>query len=150
MSAEQTAVNGVASKFEVSRQRTRWIAVALISLLSGAALLQSLSLAMSGEIAAFGRIALGTAGAAAAVLLWRHPPLGYRLAVGWAAVQCLYVAWTPTGGSPTTQWLELPVTFSSESSVNGVTTSFFALGVNLVGPVALALLRSRSRALTAR
>lgn len=150
MNAQQISVDEVTSKFEARRQRTRWVAVALVGLTSGAAMVQSISLGMTGEIAALGRIVLGALGLAAAVLLYRSPALGYRLAVGWAAVQCLYVAWTPDGGSPTTQWPNIPVTFSSETSVNGVTTSYFAFGVNIVGLIALAALRSKRHALTTR
>jgi hypothetical protein len=76
--------------------------------------------------------------------------LGYRLALAWAALQVPFAAWTPDGGSPTAQALTLPLTLTAQLTVNGATTSYLAVGVNLVGLIALVALRRRRRALAGR
>lgn len=150
MSTPPASFESAASSLTSGRQRTRLLAVALVGLLSATALARSLGPATAGEIAAWGRLALGALGLGAAALLAARPALGYRVAIVWATLQVPFIAWTPHGGSPFSQGFDFPVTFSSHSTVNGVTTSYLALGINLVGPVALALLRSRRHALTTR
>ncbi len=150
MSATTAPIATVVADIDAGRRRARLIAPLVVAASATAALATSLAPALAGEAAAGGRLALAALGLAAAALLRARPALGYRLALAWAALQLPFVAWTPDGGSPTAQALTLPLTFTSQLTVNGATTSYLAVGVNLVGLIAFIVLRGRRHALAGR
>lgn len=138
------------SSIDTGRRRARLLVPLVVAALVAAGLAVSVGPALGGETAALGRLALGTLGLAAAALLRARPALGYRLALAWAALQVPFVAWTPEGGSPTTQLLAVPLSFTSATTVNGATTSYLAVGVNLVGVALVILLRQQRQTFSAR
>jgi len=138
------------ARMAAGRRRTRLLVPLAVAALAAGGLATSLGPALGGEGAALGRIALAALGLAAAALLRARPALGFRLALAWAALQTPFVAWTPDGGSPTTQLLAFPLSFTTATTVNGATTSFLAVGVNLVGVALLILLQRQRRRLNER
>jgi hypothetical protein len=87
-------------------------------------------------VPALGRVLLGLGGIVASVALWTGRRLGlsaWQACRIWALLQIPFVAWTQTGGSPTEQFLVIPVTVTEMRTVNGEVTSFVAYGVNLAG-----------------
>jgi hypothetical protein len=121
---------------ELAERSRKVIYVAAYAGIVGAAsVVMNLGDAGSGEVPALGRVLLGLVGVAAAALLWTKPRIGWLIALAWAVVQIPYIAWT-TDGSPTSQVLYLPLSVTSQNTVNGVVTSYSEFGVNLIGIVA--------------
>jgi hypothetical protein len=114
-------------------ERRRLVLTAVIVLLAAAAVVTSLRGAAGGSLPALARLALGAYGVVAGLILWRAPRRGWPLALGWAILQIPYVAWSPDGGSPTTQTVDFPVTWTDSSTINGRLVSYLSVGVNVVG-----------------
>lgn len=102
--------------------------------------------AMAGDGPAVGRALLGLVGVVGGLLLWAARPagLGWWVCLAWAVIQIPYVASNPEG-SPTAQFIRLPLTMASQTTVNGVVTAYSEIGINLVG-VVLAIVLARRRA----
>ena len=130
--AVQPTVAAPLSPTESRDRRNRIIMSALAALLGGASVVTNLGGAFAGEIPSMCRVALGLVGVAAAVVLWLRPALGWRLGWLWALAQIPVFAWS-VDGSPTAQWLHLPLAMTSQTTVNGEVTAYSSLGINLVG-----------------
>ena len=113
-------------------RRNRIIASGLAALIGGASIVTNVSGAFAGEVPSMGRALLGLIGVAAGVLLWVRPALGWRLGWFWALAQIPVFAWT-VSGSPTAQWLNLPLAVTNKTTINGEVTSYLAIGINVVG-----------------
>lgn len=97
--------------------------------------------ALGGEVSAAIRAILGLLGLAAGVVLWTQPArevLGWRLALLWALAQIPVIAWDEYG-SATLQLLEVPLSVTERTTVNGEVTSYSEYGVNIVGIVLAAI-----------
>ena len=132
-----------------SNNRQALILAGVIGLIGAVSAVGSASEIAGGQavssIAVAGQGLLGILGLASAALLILRPRQGWVLAMAWALIQIPFYAWTPDG-SPTAQVLSLPITMSESSKVNGVLTSYSAIGINLVGVIFAAWLRAwRSR-----
>jgi len=91
--------------------------------------------AIDGETQAICRVILGVWGVAAGLMLWsgrRFVINGWQAVMVWSVIQIFYVAWD-TNGSLTTQLFDIPLSFTSKTTVNGEVTSFREYGINLVG-----------------
>ena len=86
-----------------------------------------------------GMAAVGALGMAAAILLVKRPPLGWRLAMAWAVIQIPVYAWSPEG-SPTAQALTFHLGMTDSRHVNGQLVSYSQTGINLVGVILAAWL----------
>lgn len=105
------------------------------------------SAALDGEAPAVSRVLLGVVGVAGGLLLWAERPtplIGWVICMIWAVAQIPVIAWN-TEGNPTSQFVEIPLGFTSQTTRNGVVTSYSELGINLAG-VILAVLLARHRA----
>jgi hypothetical protein len=124
------------------RQREYVVYAAVMVAIAALSIVANLSAAIGGSVPAAGRVALGLLGLAAGASLWTKPRVGWMLSLAWALIQIPIYAWTPDG-SPTAQFINLPLAFTSSVEINGVVTAYSSIGVNLVG-VALAIyLRNR-------
>ncbi len=102
--------------------------------------------ALAGEVPGILRVILGIWGLIGGILLWTGRRVGidgWQMVMVWAVLQIPIIAWS-TEGSPTTQLLEVPLSVTERTTVNGEVTSFSEFGVNLVG-VALTIWASRMR-----
>ena len=102
--------------------------------------------ALDGQVPAICRVGLGIWGLLAGLMLWSGRSIGingWQAVMVWSVVQIFHVAWN-SDGSPTTQLFSFPLTFTSETTVNGEVTSFREYGINFVG-VALAIWTSSVR-----
>jgi len=102
--------------------------------------------ALDGQAQAICRLVLGLWGLGAGIMLWSGRSLGingWQAVMVWSVLQIFYVAWDKNG-SPTTQLFDIPLSFTSETTVNGEVTSFREYGINLVG-VALTIWASAVR-----
>jgi hypothetical protein len=120
---------------QASRQREARKALILagvVGLIGAVSIVSNVPDALSGSVSAGGRVAVGVLGLAAAVLMRLRPSNGWLLAMAWAVVQIPFFAWSPDGGA-TAQALQLPLTITSSSSVNGQLTAYSSVGVNLAG-----------------
>jgi hypothetical protein len=100
--------------------------------------------ALDGETPAVVRAALGVLGFSAGVVLWTRPTrevLGWRLALLWALAQIPVIAWSEYG-SATLQLIEIPLSFTERTTVNGEVTSYSEFGINIVG-IALAAIYAK-------
>ena len=107
---------------EMRDRRKRIIMTGLAALFGGASIVTNLGGAFAGELPSACRAALGLVGVAAALLLWFRPILGWRIGWLWALAQIPFFAWS-TVGSPTAQWLDLPLAMTNTTRVNGEVTS---------------------------
>ena len=128
---------------QASRQRDArkaLILASVVGLIGAVSIISNAPDAMSGSVSAGGRVVVGMLGLAAAVLMRLHPANGWLLAMAWALMQIPFYAWSPDGGV-TAQALQLPLTITSSTSVNGQLTSYTSMGVNLAGFVFTSWLR---------
>jgi hypothetical protein len=126
----------------------RWLALlATYAVIVGAlSAITNLGAALDAQIPALGRVLVGLWGLGAGLLLWtgRRAGLdGRQTVLVWAVLQIPVIAWN-THGSPTTQLLNLPLSVSSETKVNGEVTAYSEFGINLIG-VALTIWAARMR-----
>jgi hypothetical protein len=108
--------------------------------------------AIDGEAAAAVRVVLGLLGTLAGLILWTQPRyelLGWRLATLWALAQIPVIAWNEDG-SATRQLLEIPLSVSSRTTVNGEVTSATEYGINLVAIALVAIYVKLQRQTLAR
>ena len=133
----------LAADLQASRQRDARKALVLagvIGLVGAVSVVSNVPEALGGSVAAGGRVLVGALGLTAAVLMRLQPSNGWLLAMAWALVQIPFYAWSPEG-SATSQALQLPLTVTSSSSVNGQLTAYSSIGVNLAGAIFAAWLR---------
>jgi hypothetical protein len=107
---------------------------------------------IEGEVPAICRVALGLFGVVAGAMLWTGTRIGvdgWRAVMIWAVIQIPLYAWN-ADGSPFVQMIEVPMAMSSETSVNGETTSYSQVGINLVGVALAAWAASRRERWTLR
>ena len=97
--------------------------------------------ALSGQVPALGRAAVGVLGLTAAGLLYLRPASGWWLAMAWALVQVPFYAWSPDG-SLTSQVLEIPIRQTYSVTTNGQLTYYSSYGVNLFGLIVVIWLRA--------
>ncbi len=128
----QVAVPAPVETMDSVYKRNRLILSGLTAVIGTVSVATNLSGALDGGVPSACRAALGAVGVLAGVLLWLRPDLGWRLGWLWALVQIPIYAWSPDG-SPTAQALSIPLSFTSKATMNGVITSYSALGINLVG-----------------
>lgn len=139
-----TANPGLVERFQARAASWRRLATifAAYALLVGAvSLALYLPDALGGEASAVVRAILGVLGLAAGVVLWTQPArevLGWRLALLWAIAQIPVIAWDEYG-SATLQLLEVPLSFTERTTVNGEVTSYSEYGVNIVGIILAAI-----------
>ena len=124
-------------QLEASRIRDRrkmTLLMALIVFVALSTIVADFGDAMGGLISAKGRVAVGILGVMAAVIAYRNSALGWKMARVWAIAQIPVFAWSPDG-SATVQAVQIPLTLTSSSTVNGVLVDYMALGINLVGVI---------------
>ena len=106
----------------------------------------------------YSRIALGLFGVVGAAVLFLgkdHGKTGLMIIMAWAAIQSVYIAELPDGNY-TRQLFDGLLGFTNETTVNGETTDYSAIGLNFVGLVMLGsayssrdqILRWRNRSAT--
>jgi len=128
-----------------SNRRQALVLSAAIGLVGALSAVGTVTGAASGEVAVVGQGLVGLVGVAAAILMVVRPRQGWLLALAWALIQIPFYAWTPDG-SPTAQALQLPITMTQSTKVNGVLTAYSSIGINLVGIIFAVWLRAwRSR-----
>ena len=131
-------------ELEASRQgdrRKAYLLAAFIGIVAFASIVGDSFGALAGSVPAMGRVAVGILGVVAAVLLYRKPGLGWRLAMAWAIVQVPIFAWSPDG-SLTSQVLQIPLTLTNSTKVNGEIVSYTSIGIDLVGAIMVFWLRA--------
>ena len=129
---------------EASRQgdrRKAYMLAAFIGIVAFASIVGDSFGALAGGVPAMGRVAVGILGVVAAVLLYRQPALGWRLAMVWAIVQVPVFAWSPDG-SLTSQVLQIPLTLTNSTRVNGEIVSYTSIGIDLFGAIMAFWLRA--------
>jgi hypothetical protein len=125
----------------INTRRQELVAVALfagfVGLLSVA---EYLGGAFDGDGVESSRIALALLGIAGATLAWIRPGgrFAWMLLTFWAVIQTPVIAWSPDG-SPTEQFVRLPLTISEYSerkiASDAVSVEYSEYGINLVAVV---------------
>jgi hypothetical protein len=98
---------------------------------------------VDGRVPAAARTVIGLVGIAGGALLWQRPFPGSLVCLLWAVMQIPYFAWN-LEGSPFSQFIDVPLGASSQTTRNGEVTSYSYVGINLVG-VGLTVLAARVR-----
>lgn len=120
--------------------RKALILAAVVGLIGAATVVNNLSDLMAGSVPGIGRVIVGMLGVAAAVLMRLQPRNGWLLAMAWAVVQIPFYAWSPDGAA-TAQAVQIPLTMTNSSRVNGQLVSYTSFGVNVAGVIFLVWLR---------
>jgi hypothetical protein len=132
---------------QVDGRPTSLVVLAAYTAIVGAlTIITDFSAALDGSVPAICRVVLGVVGLAGGLLLWTERPTpfaGWAVCMVWAVAQIPVFAWN-TDGNPTSQFLEIPLGVTSQTTRNGVVTSYSELGINLAG-VILAILLARHR-----
>ena len=121
--------------------RKALILTAVVGLVGAATVLTNIPDVVSGSVPAVGQALVGLLGVEAAVLMRLQPRTGWLHALAWALVQIPFYAWTPDG-SPTAQLIQIPLTMTSSSSINGQLVSYTSIGINVAGLIFVAWLRA--------
>lgn len=124
-----------------SNQRQAYVLSGVIGLIGAMSAVGSVGGAANGEVAVIGQGLVGLVGVAAAILMIVRPRQGWLLAMAWALIQIPFYAWTPDG-SLTAQVIQLPITMTQSSKVNGELTSYSSIGINLAGAIFAVWLRA--------
>ncbi len=131
------------SQVSSDRSSRLMLVAAYAAFVGAASFALSVGDAFGGEFPALGRMMIGLIGVAGGALLWTRPRMGFDVVLIWAMLQIPFIAWN-TGGSITSQLIDLPLSVSNSTTVNGAVTSFNEFGINLIG-VVLAISISRMR-----
>jgi hypothetical protein len=117
-----------------SEQRKALVLVVIIAIVGALTIVSDLSGVFAGVIPAIGRVVVGIVGVASAALVRVQASNAWLLAMVWAVVQIPFFAWSPEG-SPTSQAVQIPITMTNSSTVNGQIVSYSSIGVNLAGVI---------------